>query len=52
MAVYPFPLMTENFHHGAHALTGLMFAALVMLWTPRGKDPHTFWGCNCSFWGL
>jgi len=19
-----------------------------MLWTPWGKDPQTFWGCNCS----
>jgi len=23
---------------------------MVLLWTPWGKDPHTFWGCNCSFW--
>ena len=24
----------------------------LLLWTPPGKDPHTFWGCNCSFWSL
>jgi len=24
----------------------------MLLWAPRGKDPHTFWGCNCSFWSL
>ena len=28
------------------------FLRLELLWTPRGKDPHTFWGCNCSFWSL
>jgi len=22
--------------------------AAVLLWNPRGKDPQTFWGCNCS----
>jgi len=20
-----------------------------VLWTTWGKDPHTFWGSNCSF---
>jgi len=27
-------------------------ACFHLLWTPRGKDPQTFWGCNCSFWSL
>ena len=22
---------------------------VIVLWTPQGKDPQTFWGCNCSF---
>jgi len=25
---------------------------VAVLWTPRGKDPQTFWGCNCSFYSL
>ena len=25
-----------------------VFVVLPLLRTPQGKDPHTFWGCNCS----
>jgi len=31
--VYQFALMKENVHHGEHALTGLMFAPSVIMFS-------------------
>jgi len=57
----PFPCPAANFYHSAYNPKtntntceatnniALSIELMMLLWTPRGKDPHTFWGCNCSF---
>jgi len=46
-----FPLRDELSVHDGLILRNstLVVHMSMLLWTPRGKDPQTFWGCNCSF---
>jgi len=36
---------TVKARNDAHMASTGVWLYLPMLWTPRGKDPHTFWGC-------